>query len=610
MTDHKKPHPGLDPDNPSPTSEIQDDFPLKTGETVSSTPKIPQRYVFNQVEEDRVLNCLEAPNLSVIISAGLSISAAAVRKSPPGSIYLDGVAQSEPFLDHEKKIYNFDHHEGCVRSFTFSTCEQVLIMILKGLDLRDREWNIFGNEPDLDTILAIWLLLNHQRVGQKKSIRMEFLYQLVRLEGAIDALGLELIAFTALSTGQLQKTQRVIDYLRREEVRLKKDGLWNDMDYLEYTTEVLHKIDQMIYKKDEFVDFKGIKELARVDLTDNRIVAVVESDVGIYELEPHLRKLYGDRLGLVALKKGPNAYTLRRMDVFMPADLEAIYTRLNFVDSAVRGRTDRNGWGGSADIGGSPRGVDTHLNPREIARACRNAVQKPKILQQAISLLKSLLLVSVIFAAAEYSRMNWQWVSEVIGNKPFRLIQSPKFGFFAILFLLTAAVPVLPYFHRWWQYGIALPAGKRWGLLLPVVILCGGVGGVCLPYEWRSELKGVELAVCMGFAIPAVEFLFRGLVHGILAQEARIQNSRSRWFLSWPIVGSAFLYACFIGYLTLQATDVWNTVFTGWTTGNIFAAFAFGIAIGMVRERSQSIVPAFLFHAIAVYVVMLVPHIT
>jgi hypothetical protein len=39
-------------------------------------------------------------------------------------------------------------------------------------------------------------------------------------------------------------------------------------------------------------------------------------------------------------------------------------------------------------------------------------------------------------------------------------------------------------------------------------------------------------------------------------------------------------------------------VFTAWTTANIFSAFAFGIAAGVVRERSQSILPAFLFHLI------------
>ena len=68
-------------------------------------------------------------------------------------------------MDHERQVYNFDHHEGCVRAFTLASCEQTLVMYMKGLDLQGREWNIFANEPDLDTILAIWILLNHSRIG-------------------------------------------------------------------------------------------------------------------------------------------------------------------------------------------------------------------------------------------------------------------------------------------------------------------------------------------------------------------------------------------------------------------------------------------------------------
>jgi hypothetical protein len=96
----------------------------------------------------------------------------------------------------------------------------------------------------------------------------------------------------------------------------------------------------------------------------------------------------------------------------------------------------------------------------------------------------------------------------------------------------------------------------------------------------------------------AMELLFRSLVHGMLARTARIQHCSSHWFLSWPTVGSAFLYAVFIGYRLLLSSGSLAEVFTAWTTANIFSAFAFGIAAGLVRERSQSILPAFLFHLI------------
>ena len=54
----------------------------------------PDRYAIKEVETHRILTCLEAPNLQVIIKRGLSVTASAARKAPPGTIYLDGVAQT------------------------------------------------------------------------------------------------------------------------------------------------------------------------------------------------------------------------------------------------------------------------------------------------------------------------------------------------------------------------------------------------------------------------------------------------------------------------------------------------------------------------------------
>jgi hypothetical protein len=135
--------------------------------SLSSIRNLPERYTIKDRDNKRILICLEAPNIGVQVEAGLTVSSSAARKSPSCTIFLDGAAQCEPFMDLEKQIYNFDHHEGCARPFTLATCEQVLVMILKGMDLRARDWRVFANEPDLDTILAIWLILNHVRIQQK-----------------------------------------------------------------------------------------------------------------------------------------------------------------------------------------------------------------------------------------------------------------------------------------------------------------------------------------------------------------------------------------------------------------------------------------------------------
>ena len=563
---------------------------------LSGAGVLPQRYVVKEIRGKKVLTCLEAPNLTVVIQRGLTVSAATARKSPPGTIFLDGVAQGEPFMDHEKKIYNLDHHEGCVRAFTLSSCEQVLVMTLKGLDLREREWFIYANEPDLDTILAIWLLLNHQRISRKEPMHRRFLYALVRLEGVIDALGLELKEFSGLPPELMRKTQQVIDHLRKDEIQLKKDSLWDETEFLEYTASILHKIDRIVYKSTEFSDFKGIKELARVDLSDDRIVVVVEADTGIYEIEPHLNNLYGSRLGLVVLQRSPGAYTLRRMDLFMPGDLEPVYERLNFLDSDVKCRTENNRWGGSSDIGGSPRTTGTALNPAEIAKACRDALQKPTMRLQAAGLFNAAIYVLAVLIPAEALRLFIQpeaW----LGKNPNSLLSYPSVDATLLVIILTAIFLTFLAFRKTWQFGLTLPMGTIWWLLFPAAILSGFLGGVWLPDISSWKVTAVEKILYLIIILPfSIELLFRSLAHGVLARTTRVQHCNSPWFLSWPTVGAAFLYAVTTGYAIFMATGSFETVFTGWTTGNIFGAFGFGIVVGFVRERSQSVIPAYLFH--------------
>ncbi len=563
---------------------------------------LPERYVIKTSDADRALICLEAPNISVHVEAGLSFAGSVARKSPNGTIFLDGVAQSEPFMDHERQVYNLDHHEGCVRAFTLATCEQALVMYMKGLDLQSREWNVFANEPDLDTVLAIWILLNHARIGQQGSTQRRILFALVRFEGIIDSLGLELRELSALPPELMRKIQRVIDHLRATEMALKKSNRWIHYDYLAYCVEILHKIDQIFFKASDFADFQGVHELARVDLTEQRIAAVVEADMGIYEIEPHLNKIYGSRLGIVFLKKGDNAYTVRQMDLFMPVTLEEIYDWLNFSDPAVRSRAQAQKWGGAADIGGSPRDSGTALTPREIVQVCRKAVQKPSLLRQAYQFGSTAALVGMILLCAQFARLAWppeRWIAP-LDVHPFWA--NANFSFITVLFLATAISLFFTAGRRSWQFGWSFPGGVSWWLFLPLSLIAGTAGGVYVPVDTAG---GAITATIFGLGIIAMplvtEMLFRSLGHGMLAQTHPIQRHDSRWFLSWPNLASALMYAVFVlGFSATAANPgIREKVIVG------ISALLFGLSQTMVRERSQSIWPAILFHMIAAASVLL-----
>jgi membrane protease YdiL (CAAX protease family) len=591
-------HTGIDDDLPPGVSTE-----MKRMDKESGITHLPNRYAINDSSAGRVLICLEAPNISVRVETGLTISASAARRSSSGTIYLDGAAQCEPFMDNEKQIYNFDHHEGCIRPFTLSTCEQVLVMILKGMDLRDRKWSVFANEPDLDTILAIWLILNHLRIRNKDSERLRFLYAVVRLEGIIDSHGLEITEFSGLPPRLYKKAMEVIDYLRLEEIDLKKSATWEKKDNFEYTALILQKIDSIIYRSEDFLDFTELKELARVELACNRIAIVIEADQGIYELEASLQRVYGERLGLAILKKGESLYTLRRLDPFMPGDLSDVYPILNYMDPVVRSRKNSNQWGGSGDIGGSPRGIPTKLSPVEIAHACRDAFQNPSAAVYSFHFFYAMAVVCAITGAAFISNLFISSSPWFINTAAFGLISKTYISFFVALIIFTALCVVLISRMRLWQFGIRVPVGKDWWILLPVIVLSAMGNGVYFPYSAFYLLSFNQTILYILIAIPlASELLFRGLAYGILAEGTSTKGYNSRWFLSYPVVASAILYTSFIICLVFLPKFFNGALQLESFSETAFAAFTFGLANGIVRERSHSILPAILFHTIAIAV--------
>jgi hypothetical protein len=572
------------------------------GKKLGGASHLPDRYAVKTSGSERVLTCLEAPNLNVHIEYGMAFSGSIARKSPPGTIFLDGVAQCEPFMDHERHVYNLDHHEGCVRAFTLSACEQSLVMYMKGLDLQSREWNIFANEPDLDTLLGIWILLNHGRIGRLDATQRRLLFALVRYEGIIDAMGLELKELSALPAELMRKIQRVIDHLRTEEIAQKKAGSWGKADYLTYSAGILHKIDQIFYKPGDFADFLGVEELARIDLTDQRIAAVVEADMGIYEIEPHLNKLYGSRLGVVFLKKGQHAYTVRQIDLFMPTKLEDIYDRLNFVDPAVKNRTTSQRWGGAADIGGSPREIGTRLTPLEIMQACSQSVRRPAWAQKSYRLAVTTVLAGFIVLCAHLVRLIWDPATWLQMEEPHSFWVAPEFGFMLTLLFASAVCLAVVARSNPWQYGWIRPIGKQWWLFLPAALLGGLAGGLWAPEHFLRNHEFLSLAVIGILGMPvAAEMLFRSLAHGLIAQDARIQRYDTRWFVSWPLIVSTLLYTLFVLsiFLTYRNGNTYAPLDWGQIALALCGALVLGVTTGMVRERSQSVWPGALFHILA-----------
>lgn len=580
----------------------QGTFSFDSGDAMTTRKMIPPRYHVREDDRGRYLTCADAPNLAVRVERGFSVSASGARKYPEHTLFLDGAAQGEPFVDSGRHVHNLDHHEGCVRSFTLATCEQAMVMVLKGLDLDGEKWTIFANEPDLDTVLAAWVLLNHRRLASETAGVRRRVQPLVRLEGVIDVHGFELAELTGFPDDLQKGTQQLVDRLRAGEVRQRENGAWALSDPLDHTLEVLMAIDAEVYEPTDFSDDADVEELERVPLVGDRFAIACRAEIGIYEVEQHLRGIHGDRVGLILLERSPGAWTLRQVDPFLPHDLVALYDRLNLLDPEVKGE---NRWGGSAEIGGSPRRTASGLDLREITSVCRWVFRPPTGVQKIrASVSGAAVAIGVVGLAAltvlpirEAVR-----VPGMVAAADVTAVFSACLAVMACGVLILAGRRVAPAL-----IGLRRPAGGSWPMLALVVVgvaLAGGGWGVIVGAEGLVPATsfGWWYAAYLALGAAAAELVFRGVAHGILAETFPIMIPRGHWFMSVPVVLTASISAALTVLLYLPTTLVTEGLsstplkWVVWLT----ATAAMGLVSGIVRERSASVWPVAAFHATGV----------
>jgi hypothetical protein len=322
----------------------------------------------------RGIVCSNSSNVLLRIAPGLTVNRRGRRRYPPRTIFLDGVYGGAPFCDNEERHYSLDHHAGCVRGFTLATCEQAVVMLLQGMPLSVGEWTVYVNDPDLDSVLAAWVLMNHLDLLRKDRAALRTALPLIRLEGVIDAHGTDLELFAALPEPLHQETRATIDRLMKRERELKSAGKWFAADWIEYTRELLGAIDAVVFSPETLAELARVREVGQVSLGD-RIALLLRSTDGIYAVEATLKERYGASIGLIVLELGDGRFTLRRVDTFLKRDLTSVYRLLNRRDPKARPDGDPpNLWGGSGDIGGAPRMTGTGLSGQEILEVVREVL--------------------------------------------------------------------------------------------------------------------------------------------------------------------------------------------------------------------------------------------
>jgi membrane protease YdiL (CAAX protease family) len=156
-------------------------------------------------------------------------------------------------------------------------------------------------------------------------------------------------------------------------------------------------------------------------------------------------------------------------------------------------------------------------------------------------------------------------------------------------------------------YGWRAPTGFGWLIALPAALIGAVTGGVwasgSLAYRMGPD-NVYELTGLTALLLPlGAELLFRGVILGHLAARLPIQKSPGLWWRSWPTLISTALYAgaSLILFLSVSSGQIqisqWILIVGG--------AVIFGVASGVARERSESILASVLLHWVCVAALLL-----
>ncbi len=280
---------------------------------------------------------------------------------PPFSIALDGFVYGPPLFSSIGPHANFNHHEGVDRLSTRATCSQVLVALKQGLletfcINSEAMINIFVNDPDHDTALAVWLLKNHSRITSP--VHEPYINRLVRIEdlldvtaGAypyqIDAIVLQEIAWVFKPYADARTAGKLFNM--------------SGADMGKVILEVGERITEYSY---------GRGGKTKLDTRYERIGGGKNWAL-VNEIGTHARTaIFAD--GIKAFvsyrdnKDGTFTYSIGKMSPYFKFPITDFYIFLNQAEGLVPGSA--NSWGGSDIIGGSPRMTGSKLHPKELER--------------------------------------------------------------------------------------------------------------------------------------------------------------------------------------------------------------------------------------------------
>ncbi len=288
-----------------------------------------------------------------------------LKTHPPFSIALDGYVQGEPFLATTPNgpYRNFNHHELVDRTCTCATCEQVRRAVILGI-FELYKWpsgphaNLWINDCDQDVCLATWILLNPSRADEPLVRTLTYIEDLLDMSAG---------AFPIPSDPALLSQVRWVfePYTaeRKNMASLDAAGMRSIIG------SVHARIDRFVRGKGESMPLRGEYEV----LGEGNGWVLVEVE------HQHARQRMieeGVNAAVELYARGEDRYfysVWRRSEYIVDFPVPAILAGLSRVEGYQEG--DVAGWGGSDNVGGSPRGTGSKLRPDDVRRAVNEIVE-------------------------------------------------------------------------------------------------------------------------------------------------------------------------------------------------------------------------------------------
>ncbi|MEK6894251.1 MAG: hypothetical protein AABX10_02195 [Nanoarchaeota archaeon] len=293
-------------------------------------------------------------------------------RAPSNSIALDGIVMGGPAWDASTKHVNFDHHDGVVREATMSTCKQVLYAIKGGLfqafrDENGRPFaNVYVNDPDQDTALAVWELQNYKQLeGTNGS---PSLGRLIELNDRLDVTG------GAFPMSLRERLVRQHAWVFQPYSDLRKSGRLSGATAADMRTcleSVGSRVMAFLLGQGEEIDLDTKHEILHED-PRFKVVNEIGGNDARYVLFSQGMNAF---LSLVATRQdGNRVYTVGRRSRYIPFPVSDLYGVYN----QAEGLTLANGWNGSDIIGGSSRLQGSKLSPDQVFELTKDYLDKNK----------------------------------------------------------------------------------------------------------------------------------------------------------------------------------------------------------------------------------------